>query len=73
MLLRSQILAAVNEPITRTGSADGVSIRAIAELGVTAPSIYLHFNDKQHLVRAVAAEAFGAKRTIRSSLSGRSA
>jgi AcrR family transcriptional regulator len=57
-LLRSQILAAANELMTGAGSA-GVSIRGIAErLGVTAPSIYLHFHDKQHLMQVVAASAF---------------
>jgi AcrR family transcriptional regulator len=57
-LLRSQILNTANELMTGAGSA-GVSIRAISQrLGVTAPSIYLHFDDKQHLLQALAADAF---------------
>ena len=58
-LLRTQILAAADELLTRTRSADDLSIRAVAErLAVTAPSIYLHFNDKRHLMQVVAADAF---------------
>jgi AcrR family transcriptional regulator len=58
-LLRAEILAATHELLEHRGSADGVSIRAIAQrVGVTTPSIYLHFSDKQHLMRAVVADAF---------------
>ena len=42
-----------------TGSADAVSIRAIAEaVGVTPPSIYLHFPDKSSLILAVCERHF---------------
>ena len=42
-----------------TGSADAVSIRAIAdEVGVTSPSIYLHFPDKESLILAVCERHF---------------
>ena len=58
-LLRIQILTAADELLTHTGSVDGLTIRAIAErLGVTPPTIYLHFNDKRHLTQVVAADAF---------------
>ena len=43
----------------RSGDADAVSIRAIAEaVGVTPPSIYLHFADKDELIRAVSERSF---------------
>ena len=58
-MLRAEILAATHELLDHAGSADGVSIRAIARrIGVTTPSIYLHFSDKQQLMRAVVADAF---------------
>ena len=42
-----------------TGSADAVSIRAIADaVGVTPPSIYLHFPDKNSLILAVCERHF---------------
>jgi AcrR family transcriptional regulator len=44
-----------------TGSADSVSIRAIADaVGVTPPSIYLHFPDKESLILAVCERHFEA-------------
>ncbi|MDQ1395865.1 MAG: hypothetical protein QOG64_1124 [Acidimicrobiaceae bacterium] len=45
----------------RTGDESAVSIRAIADaVGVTAPSIYLHFADKTELLFAVCERHFGA-------------
>ncbi len=42
-----------------TGDEDAVSIRAIADaVGVTAPSIYLHFPDKETLLFAVCDRQF---------------
>jgi AcrR family transcriptional regulator len=42
-----------------TGHADAVSIRAIADaVGVTPPSIYLHFPDKESLILAVCERHF---------------
>jgi AcrR family transcriptional regulator len=47
--------------LARTGNRDAVSVRAVAELvGVTAPSIYMHFKDKEGLLDAVCAEHFAA-------------
>ena len=44
-----------------TGSEEAVSLRAVAQrVGVSVPSIYLHFADKQALLDAVCAEVFEA-------------
>jgi AcrR family transcriptional regulator len=44
-----------------TGDEDAVSIRAIADaVGVTPPSIYLHFADKEELMLAVCDDRFQA-------------
>ena len=43
----------------QAGDADAVSIRAVADaVGVTPPSIYLHFADKDELIEAVVADVF---------------
>jgi AcrR family transcriptional regulator len=57
--LRADILAATEQLIVETGRADAVSIRAIADaVGVTPPSIYLHFPDKESLILAVCERHF---------------
>lgn len=57
--LRSEILAATADLLERTGNADAVSIRAVGKLvGVSAPSIYRHFADKDELIDAVVAQVF---------------
>jgi AcrR family transcriptional regulator len=49
--LREEILAAAERLLLETGSEEAVSIRAVAAaVGVTAPSIYRHFEDKNHLL-----------------------
>ncbi|MDI5966780.1 TetR/AcrR family transcriptional regulator [Streptantibioticus silvisoli] len=51
--LRTEILAAVDRLLVEWGSAEKLTIRAVArEAGVAAPSIYLHFPDKAELVWA---------------------
>ncbi|MGI8684861.1 MAG: TetR/AcrR family transcriptional regulator [Acidimicrobiales bacterium] len=53
-LLRGEILAAAEQLLIETGDQEAVSIRAIADaVGVTPPSIYLHFADKTRLLAAV--------------------
>ena len=60
-LLRGEIIAAARECLVHLGSADAVSIRAVAaHVGVTSPSIYLHFADKEALLDAVAGDMFAA-------------
>jgi AcrR family transcriptional regulator len=57
--LREEILAATERLLIRTGDMEAVSIRAVAEeVGVTPPSIYLHFADKLELVFAVCEKHF---------------
>ncbi len=57
--LRTEILAAARELLAETQDADAVSVRAVADrVGVSTPSIYLHFADKQALLDAVCGEVF---------------
>ena len=57
--LRAEILDAATELLLNTGHAKAVSIRLVAErVGVTPPSIYLHFQDKDSLLDAVCARYF---------------
>ena len=58
-LLRAEILAAAKDLLAETGDEDAVSVRAVAErVGVTTPSIYLHFSDKAALIAAVCEDVF---------------
>lgn len=57
--LRAEIIAATKELLARTARADDVSVRAVAHaVGVTTPSIYLHFEDKDALMTAVVLDVF---------------
>jgi AcrR family transcriptional regulator len=57
--LRDEILDAATELMLETGNAKAVSIRSVAQrVGVTPPSIYLHFADKDALLDAVCARYF---------------
>ncbi len=58
-LLRDEILDAATDLLLDIGHAKDVSIRSVAErVGVTPPSIYLHFQDKDALLDAVCARYF---------------
>ena len=58
-LLRDEILDAATGLLLETGHARLVSIRSVAQrVGVTSPSIYLHFADKDALMDAVCARHF---------------
>jgi AcrR family transcriptional regulator len=58
-LLRNEILAAAGRLLAERGDENAVSIRMIADaVGVTPPSIYLHFPDKDALIDAVCEERF---------------
>jgi AcrR family transcriptional regulator len=57
--LRREILDATRDLLGELGSMDLVSIRSIAHrVGVSSPSIYLHFRDKEHLLYEVCREVF---------------
>jgi AcrR family transcriptional regulator len=57
--LREEILTAAREILAETQDADAMSIRAVAEkVGVSTPSIYLHFADKAALLDAVCTAVF---------------
>ena len=57
--LRDEILDATTDLLLETGHAKAVSIRSVAQrVGVTPPSIYLHFADKDALLDAVCARYF---------------
>ena len=58
-LLRDEILDAATDLLLETGDARSVSIRAVTRrVGITPPSIYLHFADKDALLDAVCARYF---------------
>jgi AcrR family transcriptional regulator len=55
------VLRAAMDLLSETGEEDAVSLRAVAQrVGVSVPSIYLHFADKQALLDAVCEEVFEA-------------
>ena len=57
--LRDEILDAATELLLESGNVKAVSIRSVAEhVGVTPPSIYLHFADKDALLDAVCGRYF---------------
>ncbi|MGV0746031.1 TetR/AcrR family transcriptional regulator [Mycolicibacterium sp. XJ870] len=57
--LRAEILDAVNRLLDRWGGDEKLTMRAVAqEVGVAAPSIYLHFSDKAELVWAALADKY---------------
>jgi AcrR family transcriptional regulator len=58
-LLRTEILDATGRLLAELGDENAVSIRMIADaVGVTPPSIYLHFPDKDTLIDAVCEARF---------------
>ncbi len=57
--LTEDIVAGALALIERTGSAEAVTLRAVArEVGIAAPSIYSHFPDRDAVLRAVVARIF---------------
>jgi AcrR family transcriptional regulator len=57
--LREEILDATEALLLKTNDADAVSIRAVAEaVGVTPPSIYMHFAHKEDLILQVCERQF---------------
>ncbi|WP_344867205.1 TetR/AcrR family transcriptional regulator [Amycolatopsis ultiminotia] len=57
--LRAEVLDAVNRLLDDWGSDERLTMRAVAkEVGVAAPSIYLHFADKAELVWAALTDKY---------------
>jgi len=57
--LREQIIEAVERLLVETGDEEAVTIRAVADaVGVTPPSVYLHFADKDEMLFAVCERLF---------------
>ena len=57
--LTGDIVAGALALIERTGSAEAVTLRAVArEAGIAAPSIYAHFPDRDAVLAAVGARVF---------------
>jgi AcrR family transcriptional regulator len=57
--LREEILVAARELLAETQDVDAVSVRSVADrVGVSTPSLYLHFADKQALIDAVCESVF---------------
>jgi AcrR family transcriptional regulator len=57
--LRAEVLDAVNRLLDKWGTDEKLTMRAVAqEVGVAAPSIYLHFADKAELVWAALADKY---------------
>jgi AcrR family transcriptional regulator len=70
--LRAEILSAGERLLRETGDQEAVSIRAVADaVGVTPPSIYLHFADKTELIFAICQRHFGQlDRTLHEAAAG---
>ena len=57
--LREELIAAASEMIEESGDASTVTLRGVAKrVGISAPSIYRHFPDVEHLLIAVFDRAF---------------
>jgi AcrR family transcriptional regulator len=57
--LRDDIVDAAAEILGETGSTDAITLRAVARrVGISAPSIYGHFSDREAIVAAVRAWGF---------------
>ena len=57
--LRDEILAGATEVLERTGNEEAVTLRAVArQVGISAPSIYAHFADREAIVDAIVDAAF---------------
>ena len=57
--LREVVIRVAADLLAQLGDADSLTMRAVAAAaGVTAPSVYRHFPDKEALLRVVIAERF---------------
>ncbi|MFJ4920331.1 TetR/AcrR family transcriptional regulator [Streptomyces sp. NPDC088725] len=57
--LRGEILGAARELLEQTGSEEAITLRSVArQVGISAPSIYAHFADRDAIVDAIVADTF---------------
>jgi len=57
--LRQDILDSASEILETTGSAEAVTLRAVARaVGIAAPSIYAHFPDREAILDQLCADGF---------------
>jgi AcrR family transcriptional regulator len=57
--LRRDIVAAATTLVEETGSEDAITLRGVArKVGISAPSVYGHFENVEEIVTAVVADAF---------------
>jgi AcrR family transcriptional regulator len=57
--LRDDIITAAGTILEQTGRDDAITLRAVARtIGITAPSIYLHFDDRDQILRALIVRTF---------------
>jgi AcrR family transcriptional regulator len=57
--LRDDIVEAATELLEEGGNEDAVTLRAVARrIGISAPSIYAHFADREAILEAVVDDAF---------------
>lgn len=57
--MREDIIDAVEKLLLETGDESRVSMRAIAKaVGVTPPALYMHFEDKDSMIRAICDRRF---------------
>jgi AcrR family transcriptional regulator len=71
-LLRDEIVAAAERLLEREGDEEALSLRSVArEAGISAPSIYTHFADREAILDAVLDIAFERlRRLVRDSAEG---
>lgn len=59
--LRTELIAAANEILDRTGDPADVTVRGVAAaVGVAPNAVYLHFSDRDALLTEVVVDRFGA-------------
>ncbi|MFI6998268.1 TetR/AcrR family transcriptional regulator [Nocardia sp. NPDC050175] len=57
--MREEILRAAEQLLIETGTEDSLTVRAVAQrAGISTPSVYLHFADRETLVEAVCLRAW---------------
>jgi AcrR family transcriptional regulator len=64
--LRAELIGAAINLLSRLGFDEPLSLRSVAkEAKVSAPSVYLHFKDRDQLLMAVLEQLFAEKIAVR--------